>query len=200
MLYVFHDGARKFNRAHGVKQIVSDENRARALDCHVGARADSNAQVRLRQSRRVVYAVADHRNFFSLSLKIFNRLRFVFRKNARDNFFYAEALSDCVRGAFVVARQHDDIDAEIFKFFDGLRGSFFLDVGRRDYPQNFFVVGKNYGRLAFLSERRNFFAKTFQIESKLRQKIFVAREIFDAVNFCANAFSKNRLKIFRDGR
>ena len=133
-------------------------------------------------------------------MNFFDFRSFVVGQNTRDNFFDAEPLCNRLSRAFVVAREHDNTCAELLKLFDCLRGSFFLDIGDENHAENFFVIRENQRRLAFVGQRGNFVAQSVEIETALHQKSFVAREVFDAVNLSTNAATKNRLKIFGDGR
>ena len=62
LLHLAHRRLREADRAPACRAGRSSSARSRRLDGHVGARADRDAHVGLRQRRRVVDAVADHRH------------------------------------------------------------------------------------------------------------------------------------------
>ena len=188
--------AAQFYRAHRVEQIVPHQNRVRALNRNVRTGAYRHAQIRLRQSRRVIYPVANHRNFPAAALKFLNLARLIFRQYFRHEIFYPDAFSYGARGIFIVARQHHNFDAQILKFADGSGGSLLLNVGGGDNSEQNFFAGKNYRRLTGGAKLGNFFANAVELKSQLRHKLFVTGKIFPAANFRRHALTENRAEIF----
>ena len=67
--------------------------------------------LRLRQRRRVVDAVARHRDEPALGLEALDRVRFLIRQHLRHDVVDAETARHRLRGRAVVAGQHDDLQA-----------------------------------------------------------------------------------------
>ena len=70
-----HLAQRDARQAHGgdhVERIASHQHHVGALHGHVGARADRESDVGLRERRRIVDAIADHADFLSLRLERFH--------------------------------------------------------------------------------------------------------------------------------
>jgi len=82
--------------------------------CNVGTCAYRNADIGGCKSGCVIYSVANHCNlavFFKLS---YNGL-FAVRQNVRNNRVNAYFVADCLCGARVVARKHNNVYAHLFK-------------------------------------------------------------------------------------
>jgi hypothetical protein len=87
------------------------QGEAGALDGHVGASAHGDADVGLRQCRRIVDAVAGHRHLVAFGLQILDDACLVRGQYVGTDFVDAQAAGDGTRRAFVVAGGHDDRQA-----------------------------------------------------------------------------------------
>ena len=80
------------------------ERHAGALHRHVGAGAHRDADLRLRQRRRVVDAVARHGDDAALGLEPLDRVRFLIGEHLRHDLVDAELARHRLRRRAVVAR------------------------------------------------------------------------------------------------
>ena len=100
---------RQAARAHDAAQVALHERHAGALHRDVGAGAHRDADVRLRERRRVVDAVARHRDDAPLGLQALARpSAFSVGQHLGDDLVDAELASDRLRGRLAVAGQHHD--------------------------------------------------------------------------------------------
>ncbi len=89
-------------------QIAVDQRDAGALHRHVGAGAHRDADVGLRQRRRVVDAVAGHRDATPLALQALHDRRLLLRQHLGFDGVDAELARHGLGGRAAVAGQHHD--------------------------------------------------------------------------------------------
>ena len=89
-----HGRARELEGLHRRAQVTAHERDVAGLDRDVAPRADRDAHVGLRERRRVVDAVADHRDDAALTLQPANLVALPFRQHARDDAVDAGAARD----------------------------------------------------------------------------------------------------------
>ena len=135
-----------------VAQAAVDEHDVGRVDGHVRARADGDADVRARERRRVVDAVADHGDLAACAQAADLALLTV-GQHARDHLVHAGLRADGFRRARVVACDHDDTDAHVPQLADGLRAVGLEHVGHGDDAEQLPASGKKQRRLAGLRER-----------------------------------------------
>ena len=90
-------------------EIAPDERDGGALDRDARAGAHRDTDVGLRQRRRIVDAVARHRDLVPLSLKSADDLGFLIRQDLGFNTIDTQLLGDRLRRRPIVAREHDQV-------------------------------------------------------------------------------------------
>jgi hypothetical protein len=85
----------------------------------IGAGAHRDADLRLRQGRRVVDAVARHRDEPPLPLQLLHDVDLLFRKYLRLDALDPELLRNRSSGRPAVSGEHDDVDAFVAKCVEG---------------------------------------------------------------------------------
>ena len=93
------------------------------LNGDVGAGADCDSQVRLRERGRVVDAITDHSHLLAGALQLGDLSRLVAGKNLGDHFPDAELPADAFCGGSIVARQHHNFDAQPLQGDDRCSGA-----------------------------------------------------------------------------
>ena len=94
----------------------------------LGAGIHRDAHVGLRQSRRVVRAVADHRNQFAAVLLLADAGELVFRLGLGDEIVHAGLGGDGGGGQRIVAGDHDRADAHLAELGEPLLDAALDDV------------------------------------------------------------------------
>ena len=104
-LIVASDAPREPDRVDGRPQVARDEREVGRLDRHVRARADREPEVGLRERRRVVDAVADHRDDLTGVLQAPHLRHLVRRQHLGDDPLDADLVGDppCGRSASPVS-------------------------------------------------------------------------------------------------
>ena len=144
---------RQADRLGDAAQIALHERYAGALYGDVSARPHRDAHVCLRERRRIVDAVARHRDHAPRSLKRLDLFHLLLGKDFGHHFVDAELPADCLGSPARIAREHDDAYAPRLQRFDGL-GCRFLDrVGHRDHRRHASVDRGEHRRLALCPER-----------------------------------------------
>ena len=103
--------------ARDAAQVTLHQRDAGRFHRDVGARAHRDADVRLRQRRRVVDAVAGHRDAAAGLLQLGHHRAFLVRQHLGLDVGDAEPARHRLRRGAVVAGEHDDADA--FRFERG---------------------------------------------------------------------------------
>ena len=135
-----------------VAQAAVDEHDVGRVDGHVRARADGDADVRARERRRVVDAVADHGDLAARAQAADLALLAV-GQHARDHLVHAGLCADGFGRARIVARDHDDADAHVAQLADGLRAVGLEHVRHGDDAEELPAAGEKQRRLAGLGQR-----------------------------------------------
>ena len=115
-------------------QPALHQHDVRRVDGDVRACADGDTDVRARQSRGVVDAVADH-GHLAAPPELADHALLAVREDARDDLIHARLRTDGLGGALVIARHHDDIDAHILQLAYGLRAVWLDDVRHGDHAE-----------------------------------------------------------------
>ena len=135
-----------------VAQTALHQHHVCRVERDVRARADGDAHVRAGERRSVVDAVADHGDLAALAQAA--DLRFLaVGQYAGDHAVHARGGADGARRAFVVAREHDDLDAHIPQLAHGLRAVGFDDVRHGDDAEESAVFAEQQRRFAVLRKR-----------------------------------------------
>ena len=135
-----------------VAQTALHQHHVCRVERDVRARADGDADVRAGECRSVVDAVADHSDLAALAQAA--DLRFLaVGQYAGDHAVHARGGADGARRAFVVAREHDDLDAHIPQLAHGLRAVGFDDVRHGDDAEESAVFAEQQRRFAVLRKR-----------------------------------------------
>src|SRR6266511_4857591 len=98
---------------HNVEGVGAHEHDVGGFDGHVGAGADGDAEVGLREGGGVVDAVPDHGDPAPGRLQLGDLGGLVAGKDLRDHGVDAQLPGDARRGGPVVAGEHDHLDAEV---------------------------------------------------------------------------------------
>src|SRR6185437_14681229 len=83
---IAHGGAAEPSRANDGSQVALHQRNSSRFDGDVRARAHRNANIRRRECRRVIDAIARHRNASALRLQPLHHFRFVLRQHFGDHF------------------------------------------------------------------------------------------------------------------
>ena len=86
----------------------------RRFDGDVGAAADGEADIGLRQRRGVIDAVADHSHARAFRLHLLDRARFIRRQHFRHDALNADFAGDCGGGLLIVAGDEGDVKTARF--------------------------------------------------------------------------------------
>ena len=104
---------RERDRGGDAVERTGDEGDVGGFDGDVGAGADRETDVGLREGGGVVDAVADHADEMAFALQAPDLERFVFGQHFGAHASDPDLAGDRGRGAAVVAGDHDDIEAEV---------------------------------------------------------------------------------------
>ena len=115
-----------------LERAALNENDVAGLDSDVGPGPDSDAEIGLRESRRIIDAITDKGDALAFLLKTLNVLRLVLRENLGEGVLDVEFSRDSLRGLSVVSSDHDGNDAFGPQFRDGLLCAAFQSVGNRN--------------------------------------------------------------------
>src|SRR6266487_2891271 len=126
---ISHHRAAQSHRLRYSAQIAFDESDAGAFHRDIGASTHRDADVSSGERGRVVDAVAGHRHDLALLPELLHALVFALRFDVGLHLVKTQFPGDGVRGAFVVAGQHDDCEAELMKLRNGFRRGLFDGVG-----------------------------------------------------------------------
>ena len=119
LAHIAHGGAADLDGRDDALQAAFDEGHVARLDGHVGAGADGEADVGLGQGRGIVDAVADHADGLALELQLLHFMGLAVGQHFGEHALDADLARDGLGRALVVARQHDDLDAQAFQGLDG---------------------------------------------------------------------------------
>ena len=96
-------------RGH-VARIAPDEHDVAGFDRHVGPRADRDAHVGGHQRRRVVHAVADHRDALALPLELLDLRRLLLGSTSANTVSMPSSCATASATACRIARHHDHFE------------------------------------------------------------------------------------------
>jgi len=131
-------------------QIALDERDGRALHGDVGAGAHGDTDLRLRERRRIVDAVAGHRDKPALVLKPLDRRRFLIRQHFGNHVIDAELAPDREGRRAAVSGQHRHPDTLAAQRLEGGYGAVLDRIGDGDEPDRLSFKGDQHHALAFL--------------------------------------------------
>ena len=115
---------RQLHRAHNIVGITSHQHDVCAFHGHIGTGPDRKAHIGLGQGRRIIDAIPDHSDSFSLRLKLFHLVGLLAGKHIGEHDVDTQFLGHAPRGTLIVAGEHGDLDALVMQ--PGNRG-----LGRR---------------------------------------------------------------------
>ncbi len=134
-------------RAHDTGEVAGQQRQAGALDGDIGAGAHGNADSGLGEGRRVVDAVARHRDTMSLALQRLDDRALVLRQHVRAHIVQAKLARDDRRRRLIVARQHDDAEAVGLQGSDGVARGRLDPIGDADERGGPPIDGEHHDRL-----------------------------------------------------
>ena len=101
-------------------QVAAHQGHWRGLHGDVGAGAHGDADISGRQGRGVVDAVAGHAHDSAAGFELADQAVLVLRRDAGVKAPDAELAGDVARRAFLVAGEHDHVDAQRLQLRQGL--------------------------------------------------------------------------------
>src|SRR3990172_7348508 len=119
LFYLPHSSFREFYTRKHIPYIILYQDEAACLLRHIRTAPYGYADVSLRQRWRVVYAIAHHSHGLALGLKLLYYPGLLARQHIGYDFLYPSEPCDGIRRSFVVAGEHDYLEA------------FFLEGGNR---------------------------------------------------------------------
>ena len=136
--------ARQADGVGGGARIAGDQREVGGLDGHVGAGADGQPEVGLRERGGVVDAVADHRDDPPLGLQATHDVDLVRREHLGDDLVDADRGGHRVRGGGVVAGEQQRTEPERPQGRDRFRGGRLDRVGDGEQPARLAVPGHEH--------------------------------------------------------
>ena len=134
-----------------VRELALHEHDVRGVDGDVRAGADGYAYVGAGQCGRVVDAVADHGDL-ALLHELADDALLAVGQDAGYDLVHARLGADGLRGALVVAGEHDYADAHVAQLLHSARAVLLDDVGHGDYTGEGSALGKVQRGLALLGK------------------------------------------------
>ena len=157
-------------------QIGFHQRDVRSFHRHIGTGTHCHAYIRLRQSGRIVDAVAYHRHDFSFRLKRFHHCSFCIWQHLCNKTIHTDLNSDGARCALVIAGQHHDFQPELFKFCDCRFGFRHNRICNCKHADKFFSNRTIHRRLAFACNRFNKRSSARGIDSLFIHHRFAAND------------------------
>ena len=151
LVYVAQRGAGHADGGGDVAQLALHEHDVGRVDGDVGTGSDGDADVGAGQGGGVVDAVADHGDL-ALLHELADDALLAVGQDAGDDLVHARLGADGLRGALVVAGEHDDADAHVAQLANGARAVLLDDVGHGDDAGELAALGKVQRGLALLGE------------------------------------------------
>ena len=141
---------RELDRGHHTERIAADEREVPRLDRDVSAGADRDPHIGLRQRRRVVYAVADHRHRPVAGLEPLHDGRLVGGQCLGDDVVDGDTdlLGHGFRGGTGIAGHEPDLDPRGGQLANRRLGFDLDGVADREQPGRHAVHGDDRGRPA----------------------------------------------------
>ena len=153
LLDVADDRPAQLHGGGNVQKVAAHQHNVRRLDGDVRARTDGDADVRAREGRRVVDAVADHGDLFAAFLQTSDLALLVLRQHLGHHAVHTDLTADGLGGALVVAREHHDLNAHAGKLGNGLCARGLDDVRHGDEAEKPAAAGEVKRRFAVFRER-----------------------------------------------
>src|SRR5581483_677948 len=129
-----HGGAAETNRSRNAVKAPTDQHNVAGFLSDVRPGADRDAQICLRERRRVVDAVADHRNGSPALLKTLNHLCLAVRFDVRSDVINADLCSNRTSRGFVVAAEQQRLELHSVQFENRSLRVWFDLIGNVDCP------------------------------------------------------------------
>ena len=130
-----------------IAQAALHQHHVRRVDGHIRARTDGNADVGPGQGGRVVDAVAHHGDL-ALLLQLTNDAFLALGQNACDDLIHARLRADGSGRAFVIAGEHDHMQAHVLQL-PNRAGAVLLDhVRHGDHTQQLSVPAEEQRRFS----------------------------------------------------
>jgi len=159
------------------------------------AGADRDADVGLRQRRRVIHTVADHRDPLALRLQRFDVTGLVGRKHLGKEPLDAERTGNGGSRARIVAGDHHGFNAQLLEAPDGLLSRRLDGIRDRDQPGRLPINGNEHRRLALLGQCRRLRFQWRRVHSLVAHQLAVADEERAPVHHGTDAVAGDRLKL-----
>ena len=118
LVHLTQRGAGKRERTNHIERITLHQYYIGTLHGHVGAGADGEAHVGLRQRGRIVDAVTDHADLVALRLQFFELLRLLSRQYIGKCDVDTEFLADALGGGTIIAGEHGHFHAALLERLD----------------------------------------------------------------------------------
>ena len=143
------------------------------------AAAHRNADIGACQCRRIIDAVAHHRNPMALLLQFGDGRNFVFRHQVKPNLIHTEFACDGSRGSAIVAREHNDaFDTSSPEPVERDARAWSHSVGDKDDGDKLPVNGYMQRRLAAVldgvGQRHAIFEQQFGIATRTARPVTLA--------------------------
>ena len=177
-------------------RVPADEGDVRRLDRDVRAGPDGDAEVRAGECRRVVDAVADHRDLPALGLEALDDRVLVARKHLRDHVLHGDpdlARDGLRRGAGVAGEQPHD-HASGLEVPDRLGGLGLHRVRDRDEARRRTTGRNEHHGPAVRGDGSRGLQQRREVDALLLEQPAAADEDLDAVDDTAHAAADDRLE------
>ena len=154
-LNVAERGAAETDGERNLQQLVGHQRDVGRLEGRVRAcRAHRDADVGGRQRRRIVHAVADHRNRSVRLLQFVDGRDLVVRQQLRERLVDADLARERIGARLVVAGEHHDSPHALMpEQLDGVARRVARAIGERDDAERTSLAGDEHGRAARGRER-----------------------------------------------
>ena len=195
MTDIADNSARQFHSGNSVEQVAFHQHNVGRFNCDIRARANCNADVGAGQGRRVVDAVADHRNLFALLLERRDLALLVLRQHLRHDAPDPKRPADRLGSAAVIAGQHHHVDAHRFKRVDRRTARRLDSVRHGHNADHMRLIRKIERRFPLLRQGFALFPKTAHIDAVFIHHARIACKIHFPIDARGDALSGNRFKI-----
>ena len=152
---VGHSAPAQPDRGRDIRQAAVHQHDIRRIDGHIGACPDGDPDVRTRQGRCIVDAVADHGDQAAGFLEFPDHRFLPFRQHSGHDPVHTGLSADGFCRPLVVARDHDHFNAHVLEFFDRFGGIFLDDVGYGNHSGQFPVFCKDQRGFALTGQLRS---------------------------------------------
>mmetsp|Transcript_4417 Transcript_4417/g.17726 ORF Transcript_4417/g.17726 Transcript_4417/m.17726 type:complete len:446 (-) Transcript_4417:1753-3090(-) len=190
-------GARQVDGSEHVAQRVTHEHKAGGLHGDVGARPNGHADVRGRQSWRVVDAIADHRHHVPFGLEIRHDAGFTSRQHLSANVRRVDTrrVRYRLRRRPVVPCDHVDLDAKLLQPADNRRRIRLDRVGHAKCGHEHAIAGGHDGRACKTRTLRHKLLGALHVDPLELQESRAAHEHGRAIHVALDATTRNSLEV-----